>query len=75
MRPTFLPGDLAMLVPQHWQGFNPVMVISVTQSNSVPDAEERGLNNLQLWLYWVLSHDGSGLQLMGPLHGRELASA
>ena len=75
MKPTFLPGDLALLVPEHWQQFNPVMVVSVTQSNNVPDAKERGLNDLQSWSYWVLRHNGSGLKLMGPLNGRELASA
>jgi len=76
VRPRYVSGDMVSVVPVHMTGSLtvPAMVISVRQSNDLPDARFRGLTNLGSWSYWVLTTDNvyCGVRVMGPLMGYEV---
>lgn len=69
MQPRFLTGDMVQVSPSRliMGPYVRGMVISVQQSNSVPDAKERGLENIQQWSYWVVTSDGP--YIVGPIGG------
>jgi hypothetical protein len=71
MRPRFLTGDMVQASPSgfHYGPYVRGMVISVQQSNNVPDARERGLQDLQPWSYWVMTSEWEnvGPHIVGPL--------
>lgn len=69
MHPRFMTGDIVecdmmSTGSYHVQG----MIISVQQSNSIPDADIRGLHDLQPWSYWILCSNDKyyGTRIMGP---------
>jgi hypothetical protein len=72
MRPRFLTGDMVQVSPLEFIHGPYVrgMVISVQQSNNVPDAKVRGLSDLQPWSYWIMTSgwDGVGPHIYGPIH-------
>lgn len=45
------------------------LVISVQQSNSVPDAAIRGMSDRQPWSYWIMTSEWEGVapHIVGPL--------
>ena len=71
MKPQFVPGDQVAVVPVHMTGswLVPAIVVSVQQSNEIPDVLERGLGSWQPWSYWVLTFQNNycGTRVMGPL--------
>jgi len=71
MLPRFLTGDLVEVQPVTAMSFRPAMVISVQQSNNVPDAHVRGLDNVYGWSYWVMFTDG---KIQGPLMPTQVSS-
>lgn len=75
MRPRWKTGDLVSVAIPHSSVSSDVvraMIICVQQSNNVPDAEVRGLKDLQPWSYWVLTlapleHYRWHCKIAGPL--------
>ena len=59
MRPDILPGDLVEAEPIQAGVFQPGIVVSVQQANSVPDASIRGMADLQPWSFWVFFPEGT----------------
>lgn len=74
VKPRWMTGDLVTAACQYeppgcFSELVRGIVISVQQSNSVPDAEQRGLKDIQPWSYWVLT-SGKGdwhCKIVGPL--------
>ena len=66
--PLYKTGDLVTASVPFESGIDGLtysgLIISVQQSNSVPDAKVRGLENLQPWSYWVFT---SECKVLGPL--------
>ncbi len=73
MQPRFLTGDMVQVSPSEliYGPYVRGLVISVQQSNSVPDAKERGLEDLQSWSYWVMTSSWGdvGPKIVGPIMG------
>jgi hypothetical protein len=63
MRPTHLTGDLVEFDSGQWRRTG--IVVSVQQSNQVPDAKARGIENVFPWMYWVFD----GREIVGPMTG------
>jgi len=78
VNPSFLPGDAVTVVPVHLTGTLrvPALVISVRESDQVPDAWERGLGCTQPYNYWVMTYGNHawGIKFMGPYKAYELKS-
>jgi len=66
MHPTHLTGDLVEIGVGSMR--RTAIVVSVQQSNQVPDAIARGLVNLFPWTYYVFD----GQKIVGPVYARHL---
>lgn len=83
MKPSWKTGDLVTAAcpsqpldspNEGWSVLVRAMVISVQQSNSVPDARARGLQDIQPWSYWVFTMgDGDWhCKIVGPLRSDQV---
>lgn len=71
MRSDILPGDLVKLLETFGDGtFKAALVIGVRQANEVPDAEARGMVDLQPWSYYVMTSDP--VKFRGPFMRSQL---
>lgn len=69
--PRFVVGDLVKIHPVMLDGTrNTGIVVSVRQSNFIPDAKARGLADVFEWSYWVFNGDA----IVGPMTGGYLNS-
>jgi hypothetical protein len=68
MKPTFLSGDrVKCIIDAHWTrtGVDNGTVISVVQSDMIPDASVRGIQVVWSWSYYVLLDNGP--KVLGPV--------
>jgi len=76
VKPQYVPGDQVAVIPVHMTGswLVPALVLSVQQSNEIPDVKARGLGDWQPWSYWVLTFQNNccGTRIMGPLSSTEV---
>jgi hypothetical protein len=71
-QPRFLPGDMVYVKDMPRLSVSrptPTMVVSTQHANSLPDAMVRGIADMSMWTYWVLT---ANARLEGPLWGSEL---
>jgi hypothetical protein len=76
VKPDILPGDLVEVGPFDDESFEPGLVIGVWQANEVPDAQARGLIDLQPWSFWVFfSETVSCRGIRGPYMRNQIQHA